>query len=852
MDSNDSDQMKTNIFNFIASLLALLMNLLTFFVLYFNDSRKQKKSLIPHLIILGCAYQSIISYCCIISTNTSDFFIRNPLPKILNFNNFGNIKIFFNIPEYLVDLMKFFNALIFIISLIACYINEIFYCFESIYLFANPISNTKYRKIIYTLVEFIISIFFGLYAMAQIFSKAEQILSPKIENLLDISYKDIFNDCISYDRHFLRNLSLCSKYAFSSNSKYFRIIIYPISFFFFILGIIYILITAISIIAILRCIKIQTKLFIYEKRIFQTRHILYSIIGIILAFALIIPMKLLDTNKEENYFNEKNDNYNDFYKLIMLSINCFGFSNSVIRFMEIGFCTKINLKEEYNEKAIKQFLILVNNSEEQEKLNNILKKNENEKNNVMKLLENKELNEKNIKETLNPENYQSFKKKLCLSTQIACDFLSEAVYYIVSCITNNAIHNRFVTSIIEENSYTRCYEHILKNKLKSEQIPSDSISNISNSSNSNSNSSYKSKSLNNSKLYIIGDEDIHKETEEHLLLNTSELDNNLFNDNNIKDNYVTSNEWKSKSITLQQAKLGNFCTNFFSKKIRIIEYAPEIFRNILRFDKIDENQIIKSFNVTDNILKLSSFKGSEGKSGSFFFETHDKKFIVKTIREDELKSMIYSLIKPYYTLFSTNVYSNLNRIYGVYTLILGISKVHVVVLENIFPFDKKALICKFDLKGSSLGRKTHKIFDNKGATLKDRDYIELSNKDFRYKIILTDESKDYINQIIAGDLNVLEEARLMDYSFFVCIAKKKDIEKEKDKIIIKDRIYESINKKYVYIVGIIDYLTQFGTKKKIEYKIKQCFNKKRNTMSSINPSKYRQRFTLFLKKCSVL
>ena len=509
MDSNENVKIEPHIFHFIASLFALLMNLLTFFALYFNDSRKQKKSLIPHLIILSCAYQSIISYCCIISTNTSDFFISNPLPKILNLNNFSNIKIFFNIPEYLVDLMKFFNALIFIISLIACYINEIFYCFESIYLFANPISNTKYRKIIYTLFEFIISIFFGLFTMAKIFSNAEQILSPKIDNLLDISYKDIFNDCISYDRNFFRNLSLCSKYAFSNDDKYFGIIIQPISFFFIILGIIYILIAFISIIAILSSIKSQTKLFIYEKRIFQTRHILYSIIGIILTLALIFPMQFLIINQEKNFFNEKIDNYDDICNLITLSINFFGLSNSIIRIMEIGFCTKINLKEDYNEKAIKQFLILINNSEEQEKLNKILKKNESDKNNVMKLLENKELNEKSIKETLNPKKNQSFKKKLCLSTQIACDFLSEAVYYIVSCITNNAIHNKFVTSIIEENSYTRCFEHILKNNLKSEQIPSDnnSISNTSNSSD-------RSKSHNNSKLYIVGDEDIHKENEE--------------------------------------------------------------------------------------------------------------------------------------------------------------------------------------------------------------------------------------------------------------------------------------------------------------------------------------------------
>ena len=453
---------------------------------------------------------------------------------------------------------------------------------------------------------------------------------------------------------------------------------------------------------------------------------------------------------------------------------------------------------------------------------------------------------------MNPKKTINLRKKLFLSAQIACDFLSEAVYYIVSCITNNAINNKIVTSIIEDNSFIRCNEHTLKNmknsnKNKSRKISTESSNNISKKA--------------STKLYLDNeiDNDYYNKNDfdEKFLFNTNDVDNYTISTNSNKnndinyDNYISTNEWETKSILLEQAKLGNFLTNFFSRNIRIIEYAPEIFANILRFDKIGKEQIIKSFNVIDNILKLSSFKGSEGKSGSIFFETHDKKFIVKTIREDELFSLINSLITQYYTLFSSNVYSNLNRIYGAYTLILGISKIHVIVIENIFPFDSESLLCKFDLKGSILGRRTKKVFENKNNTLKDNDYIELSHKDIRYKISLTEESKAYINQIIVGDLNVLEEARLMDYSLFVCIAKKEMIEKQKDKIIIKDRIFESTNKNYVYILAIIDYLTQYGAKKKLEFCLKGCCNRK-NVMSSINPSKYRQRFVLFLKRLSII
>ena len=214
--------------------------------------------------------------------------------------------------------------------------------------------------------------------------------------------------------------------------------------------------------------------------------------------------------------------------------------------------------------------------------------------------------------------------------------------------------------------------------------------------------------------------------------------------------------------------------------------------------------------------------------------------------------MYNKLLEKYYNLFSAHSYSNLTRIYGLYTLILGVSKVHVVIMENIFPFDKKALICKYDLKGSSLGRRTKKLFDKKGVTLKDNDYIELSNKYPEYTINLTEQGILMINNVLSYDLDILEEADLMDYSFFVCIAKKKDIKEEEDKIIIKDRIFESINDDYVYILGIIDYLTEFGISKKIENIIKRMFNKKKYSMSCVNPKIYRKRFITFLKNCNIV
>ena len=856
MDYNDSVELRGKIYIGIISIICLLVDLITFFFLYFNNSRKQNKSLIPHIIIIGCFFQSIISYCCLISTNINDFFNNNPLPKILTFNlNINgkeNFSIFFGLTEHLTNFMKFFNFAVFIFSLIGSYMTEIFYCFESIYLFQNPVSNTRTRKIIYALLGSIITLIVGFYSIGNALNPEKinkNVNRSYIFDDFDNDYDSILRNCFSFDLEFTPNFSNCVKIIFGNDDRYFGIIIKCINLPLLVLAIIYISIDLISVIAILNSIKVQSKLFIYEKEIFRTRHIFYSFFGIILTLAIVFPLYFIIIN-ENSYINDKINKYNILCSFITIGFNIFGLSNSIIRFLEIDILSHISFsgnlsKEGYNEKAIQQFLKLIEDNEEKEKLKQKLKDQEEEKLRISKVFEDKPFDEKNINDYLShKKSKEGIKNKLSLSAQIACDFLSESVFYIVSCI-NYIGKNIKEIPMIGDESFTLCNEHILKTD--------SSIGQKKNNYKEIINNDLLIEKRDNRLISLIDEEIKVSYKEENNIINTNEI-NKPENDINMKpkENDSTENEWITRSISLKQVKLGNFFTNFFSRKIKIIEYAPEIFRNILRLDKIDKKQLISSFNVIDNILKLSNFKGSEGKSGSIFFETHDKKFIIKTISEGELKSMMDNLIQKYYTLFSTNVFSNLTHIYGLYTLILGMSKVHVVVMENIFPFDKKSLVCKYDLKGSSIGRKTNKIFDNKGVTLKDNDYIELSNKDSKYKINLTNESKDYINQVMSGDLNILEEARLMDYSLFVCIAKKKNIEKEKDKIIIKDRIFESTDKKYVYILGIIDYLTEFGTKKKLEYSYKRFINRKKYAMSSINPSKYRQRFILFLKKYSVL
>ena len=75
-------------------------------------------------------------------------------------------------------------------------------------------------------------------------------------------------------------------------------------------------------------------------------------------------------------------------------------------------------------------------------------------------------------------------------------------------------------------------------------------------------------------------------------------------------------------------------------KIDITAYAPQVFKFIRHLDGIDEVDIINSVDPMNNKFQIfKSNKGQKnqqgGKSGSFFFFTQDKKYIIKTMSEAE-------------------------------------------------------------------------------------------------------------------------------------------------------------------------------------------------------------------------
>ena len=85
-------------------------------------------------------------------------------------------------------------------------------------------------------------------------------------------------------------------------------------------------------------------------------------------------------------------------------------------------------------------------------------------------------------------------------------------------------------------------------------------------------------------------------------------------------------------------------------------------------DKITPEEMMQSLSLEAN--RKSVFKAGEGagQSGSFFFFSHDNRFLIKTLRGDEKIRMVNILDDYIKHIKDTKNQSLLARIYGVFTI----------------------------------------------------------------------------------------------------------------------------------------------------------------------------------------
>lgn len=152
--------------------------------------------------------------------------------------------------------------------------------------------------------------------------------------------------------------------------------------------------------------------------------------------------------------------------------------------------------------------------------------------------------------------------------------------------------------------------------------------------------------------------------------------------------------------------------------------AYSIFQRLRLLDNINYQSIFKSLDPNKNRSQIFSSGEASGASGSFFFFSHDKRFIVKTVSNAEMK-LIEDILPDFYTHFKENPDSLLARIYGVYSVNMkGYAPVNLILMQNTLKFKHKDEIYRiYDLKGSRAARKVDTSKLKPTTTLKDINFF---------------------------------------------------------------------------------------------------------------------------------
>ena len=295
---------------------------------------------------------------------------------------------------------------------------------------------------------------------------------------------------------------------------------------------------------------------------------------------------------------------------------------------------------------------------------------------------------------------------------------------------------------------------------------------------------------------------------------------------NLKPN-SNSNGQKSK-LKIQFEKVSKMTViDFFSFNYFVVKaHSDKTFEEIRKIEEVNVEDLISSFHPGLNRKTLTSMHKAEGRSGSLFIYTEDKKWVLKMITRTEMK-FLRGLLNEYLSYIRENRFSMINRILGLYTVkIPGVSPLYLILSKCLID---EQVVKFYDLKGSTYHRNSGL---NEGfiGPFKDLDFIRENQK-----FVLRKEEKEKVLAQIAKDSRFLMTANIMDYSLLVVIRNEAG-----------GRSSASEDGRIWFQFHIIDFLGEFSLKRKAEYYMKRIkMGKKIEMCSVMNPKSYCFRFNKF-------
>lgn len=187
----------------------------------------------------------------------------------------------------------------------------------------------------------------------------------------------------------------------------------------------------------------------------------------------------------------------------------------------------------------------------------------------------------------------------------------------------------------------------------------------------------------------------------------------------------------------------------------------------------------------------------------------------------------------------------------------------IILMRNVIGNLKDNMICKFDLKGSTAGRKEKINEENVNkVVMKDLNFEEIEKV-----FMISDGDVIKLRDISKKDANFFEQLELMDYSLFVIKIK---VSPELHNIIVntetnddikdnsfypdikrlKKHLYPSLIDGVWYIISIIDYFQTYNFLKLMEtgYKSVLAWKLNNKDISCVEPSVYAKRFADYIER----
>eukprot|EP00123_Amoebidium_parasiticum_P011363 comp20675_c0_seq1/m.26857 comp20675_c0_seq1/g.26857 ORF comp20675_c0_seq1/g.26857 comp20675_c0_seq1/m.26857 type:complete len:676 (-) comp20675_c0_seq1:31-2058(-) len=207
-------------------------------------------------------------------------------------------------------------------------------------------------------------------------------------------------------------------------------------------------------------------------------------------------------------------------------------------------------------------------------------------------------------------------------------------------------------------------------------------------------------------------------------------------------------------------------------RVTVNSYWPQVFREIRYMSGIDDDSFLDSIGVKQVIGSLlmgdlTTMSGlvSQGKSNSYFFYSHDGRYMIKTVSRGEYYTLREMAI-AYYRHLLDNPNSLLTRFYGLFKL-KEAAETYFVVMNNLFNTPRK-MDLRFDLKGSTVGRTSRNEqvtdFMCPHVIYKDLDWIGSMRK-----LPLSPKITPSFWNMVEKDSQFLRDHSIIDYSLLVGI-----------------------------------------------------------------------------------